>query len=118
MHFSSLQFSVHFYSLGGHRVSSESRSVEIFINVCRDITFGPQVPTGTCGNGQPSPACRIDKKKAIGKITSTSKLYYDGDKIKLVYNITEKNPTECPKGVTTDITFLCKEQFSNVSILK
>jgi hypothetical protein len=113
------QFFALFYSLGGHRVSA-GYGIEIFINVCRDITFGTQVPAGDCSDDpkklQPRPACRKDIKKAIGKITSTSKLYYDGEKIKLVY-ATEKT-AECPEGVKTDITFLCEEQFSNVSILK
>jgi hypothetical protein len=103
-----------FCFLGGHRVSSENYDVDIVINVCRDIKFGVQVPDNSC-NGKQSPACRKDIAKPIGIITDSSKLHYDGNKIKL--NYTTEKTTECSNGVVTDITFLCQEKLSNVSIV-
>jgi hypothetical protein len=99
-------------------VSSQSYGVNVFINVCRDIKFNDQVPGHRCSDGstktQPSPACRTDIGKPIGKITSLSRLHYMGNKIKLNYTIVTK---DCPVGVVTDITFLCQKQFLNVSKL-
>ena len=106
---------------GGHLVSSKTHGVNIYINVCRDIKFGPEIPDGSCSdNGKTSPACRKDINKPIGKITNNSKLYYEGDSIKLVYSYTGTAATkkQCPKGVYTNITFMCQKQFSDVSIAK
>ena len=109
------------FVLGGHLVSSETHGVDIYINVCRDIKFGPEIPDNSCSDkGKTSPACRKDIGKPIGKITSNSKLYYQGDSIKLVYSYTGTAATKklCPKGVYTNITFMCQKQFSDVSIPK
>ena len=99
-------------------MSSQSYGVNVFINVCRDIKFNDQVPEYRCSDGstktQSSPACRTDIGKPIGKITSSSRLHYMGNKIKLNYTIVTK---DCPVGVVTDITFLCQKQFLNVSKL-
>ena len=108
-------FFIFFYFLGAHRVSSVNHGVKIFINVCRDIKFGT-VHTNLCGNKGESPACRNDTNKTIGKITNESKLFYDGDKIKLVYNYTATASTNCKSGVITEITFLCQQHSSDVSI--
>ena len=98
-------------------MSSDTYGVQVFINVCRDIKFGTQVPADSCKDSKPSAACRKDIKKPIGKITASSKLYYEGNKIKLVYNYTEGKSAKCPHGVVTDITFFCQKHFSNVCIL-
>ena len=105
---------------GGHLVSSKTHGVDIYINVCRDIKFGPEIPDNSCSDkGKTSPACRKDIGKPIGKITNDSKLYYEGDSIKLAYSYTDTAAEkQCPKGVYTIITFMCQKQFSDVSIPK
>ena len=104
----------------GQWVSSETPGVEVYINVCRDIKMGLPIPDNACSDGgKYSPVCRKDIGKPIGKITKDSKLYYEGDSIKLVYNYTGAKSTKlCPNGVYTDVTFMCQKKFSDVSIPK
>ena len=102
----------------GHWVSSETPGVEVYINVCRDIKLDFSISANVVDDGKYSPVCRKDIGKPIGKITKDSKLYYEGDSIKLVYNYTGAKSTKlCPNGVYTDVTFMCQEKFSDVSIL-
>lgn len=112
-------FKLSLYFLGGHRVSSRTRGVDIFINVCRNIKNGPKTPVHACSDDGKStssiPACRIDTKTPIGKITNDTRLVYDNGKIKLVYK--KRTSKDCPKGVSTEITFTCRKEFSDVSIL-
>ncbi|XP_028411568.1 cation-independent mannose-6-phosphate receptor-like [Dendronephthya gigantea] len=100
---------------GGHQVSNQTHGVTMFINVCRDIKNDPKIQAKWCadGVGKSFPACRLDIKKPIGKITNKSKLIYDvGGKINLVYKYNPKSK-ECPNGVSTEITFMCQRKFSD-----
>ena len=104
-------------------MSSQTRNVGIFINVCRNIQNDEQTPVNACSDDGKSTssisACRADLKKPIGRITKDTRLVYDGGKIKLVYKyLPKKTSKDCPDGVITEITFMCQKKFSNVSFLQ
>ena len=103
-----------YFQLGGHFVSSSVSGVDIWINVCREITSNAQVPQNSCPKG--SASCRVDKKVSIGQITSDSRLQYVDGKIKLTYR-NEKRTSNCKEKATTSITFICPTNFKDVSFL-
>ena len=81
----------------GHWVSSETPGVEVYINVCRDIKLDLSISANVVDDGKYSPVCRKDIGKPTGKITKDSKLYYEGDSIKLVYKLYWCKPMKMPK---------------------
>ena len=103
-----------FSFLGGHLVATSQNGVEIWINVCREITPNPKGPTSSCP--KKSGSCRVGTTKSIGDITEDTKLQYEKGRITLTYHSPEKS-TGCVDKANTSITFICPyNSFKDVSV--